>query len=157
MDRRVDTFLKRNFEATSLAFRPIATNSIMAGAAFVWADKMSSEPKLSKKAKSCLKKISLAMAFAADFSYDALVLSAWALVANTVMRRNLWLRHWGGEETLLLQPRWLGYTSREGNASVKPQSPFSLKVRIKESLPFCQKVGPQTQDSVLSFSRVLQT
>lgn len=90
-----------------MAFRAIVYNSIMARAAFVWADELSSEPRLSKKAKNYLKKISLVAAFAADSSYDALVLSAPALVASTVAHQsvcgcaiNLWLRQWG--VTLLL-------------------------------------------------------
>lgn len=93
-DKRVDTFLKRSFEATALALKAASATSVMARVAFVWAKEVSSSSKLSKKFRSQLKKIYLAAAFASDSSYDALQLSARALASNTVATCNLWLRQW---------------------------------------------------------------
>lgn len=54
--KKVDTFLKHNFEAFTQTLRAVSANSIMARAAFVWAEKMLKSSKVSKKIKSCFKK-----------------------------------------------------------------------------------------------------
>lgn len=95
LDKRVESALRRNFEASSQTFRASAANSIMARAAYLWAEELaSSDPSLSRTAKSTLKKIALASAFAADASFDSVQLSARAMAASVTARRNIWLRHW---------------------------------------------------------------
>lgn len=91
IDKRVETFLRRDFEASALALRATSANSIMARVAFVWANDLAKIPKIPKKARSINKKISLVSA------YDSLQLSARAMAVNVVARRSLWLRQWDGD------------------------------------------------------------
>lgn len=65
--KRMETFLKHNFEVTTLALRAVSANSIMARAAYLCAGEMFTLSKLSKKTKS-------AAAFAADSSLETLQL-----------------------------------------------------------------------------------
>lgn len=83
-NKRVETFLKHNFEATALALKAASANSIMVRATYFSAKELSASSKLSKKAKSQLKKISLATAFALDSSFDTLQLPVHAMAANMV-------------------------------------------------------------------------
>lgn len=63
-DKRLEIALSREFQAPSNAFRASAANSIMARGAFVWGEQLAaSEPKLSSRIKSTLKKIALAATF----------------------------------------------------------------------------------------------
>lgn len=59
IDKRVETFLKWNLEDSALALRAASTNSIMARAAFVWANDLAKISKIPKKARSIIQKISL--------------------------------------------------------------------------------------------------
>lgn len=47
-DRRLETFLRRNFELSSYSFRAAAANSVMARAAFIWAQEATKIKKLPK-------------------------------------------------------------------------------------------------------------
>lgn len=65
----------------------------MARAAFLLVEELAtSELRLSQKAKNCLKKISLAAAFRADSSFNALQLNARAMVFNVIVKHNIWLQ-----------------------------------------------------------------
>lgn len=100
MRQRIELSLKRSFETSSQALRAAASNSLMARATCFWAEDMAlKEPKLSKRAKNSLKKISLAAALTADSSYDARQLSARAMAPNVAARRNIWLRQWDGDSS----------------------------------------------------------
>lgn len=81
----METFLKCSFKATAQALRVVSANTTMARMAYLWA-KETSILELSKRAKSSIKKISLAAAFAADSSFDAL-----QLATNVVACHNLWV------------------------------------------------------------------
>lgn len=102
-DKRMEFFLKRSFEASAMALKAASANSIMARAAYVWANKVAASSKLPKRFRSQLKKISLAAAFASDSLYDALQLSARALATNAVARRHLWTWRWEGNSASLTQ------------------------------------------------------
>lgn len=65
--------------------------------AFVWAKDLARIPKLPKKARNMIEKISMASVFVLDSSYDSLQLSARTMAVNVVARRSLWLRQWDGD------------------------------------------------------------
>lgn len=94
LDRRLDTSLRKGFEASSQA-------SIMARAVISWVDKLAkSESELTKRALNSLKKISVAPAFMADTSLDSVQLSTRAMANQVVSCRNVWLREWNkGDST----------------------------------------------------------
>lgn len=100
-DKRIEDFLKRNFEVSSMALKAASANSIMARATYVWANEVAASSKLPKRFRSQLKKISLASAFVSNSSYDTLQFSARALATNAVARQHLWLRQWEGDSASL--------------------------------------------------------
>lgn len=86
--------LRRSFEASLLALRAHAVNSLMARAMKLWLDDLASSDELSRATKHTLKKIFMAAAFAANSSLDALQCSASALATNAMRNmRNIWLRY----------------------------------------------------------------
>lgn len=147
VDRRVESTLKKNFEATSQAFRASVASSIFSRATFVWSEELAkSEPTLSKRSKCTLKKMALASAAAADCAYDAMQLVARSMGLSVMARRHIWLRNWQGDPLS---------SSRVVNLSFKGEKLFgkdlepllvedsekrkvlpSKKVQTKKSYPF---------------------
>lgn len=94
-DPRVESALKRGFETSALALQASVANSVMARAMLSWIEDLEkSGEKLSRAGRNSLKKISLAAAFTANSSLDALQFTAKSLASNVVARRSVWLRHW---------------------------------------------------------------
>lgn len=88
-DKWVEAALQRDFQVAASAFRASVANSTMARGAFVWAKYLAAQDHdLSNKAKSMLKKITMADALSADASLDALRFNVHAMAANVVARRN---------------------------------------------------------------------
>lgn len=92
-DRRIEQALRRNFKASSAALRASNACSLFARAAYSWAlDLSAADKKLPEGVKDVLKKITLAAAFSADASLDAIQMTARAMAGNVTARRHLWLR-----------------------------------------------------------------
>lgn len=90
--------LKRNFKCGSQTFWVAVTRSIFSRAGYICAEELAAQDKqLSRKAKSTLKKIALALAAAADCEYDELQLSVSSMGTGVLARRHIWLCQWKGD------------------------------------------------------------
>lgn len=94
-DRRIESALKKGFDASALALRSASATSVMARASLAWVeDFQKAAGKLPKETRNLLKKLSLATSFMADSTQDSLQFAAKAMASNVVARRSVWLRHW---------------------------------------------------------------
>lgn len=87
-DKRIDTALKRSFQASSQGFRVSEANSIFSWAAYRWAEDLVSGTSLPARVRSSLKMIALASTASANCAFDSLELSSRVMAMGVVARRN---------------------------------------------------------------------
>ncbi|KAL8181859.1 UNVERIFIED_CONTAM: hypothetical protein K2H54_032569 [Gekko kuhli] len=95
MDRKNEATLKKVHEAMSLAIRSAAALSNFTRATTISADDLLQNPEVSPlDLMRTLLKMKRVAEFAANVSQESIQFCARAQVANIIIRRNIWLKHW---------------------------------------------------------------
>lgn len=86
-----------DFDASATAIKSSAAGSPFGRAAQNWAAELSEDSDAPKEFQEVLRKIKLAMAFAADTSLDSIQMVARAMAATMTACRNIWIRNWNAD------------------------------------------------------------
>ncbi|XP_044151526.1 uncharacterized protein LOC122939522 [Bufo gargarizans] len=123
MDKRADAYLRKNWEASTSAFKPnIATTSV-ARSLKLWLEELESHIENKTPRDQLLQAIptmSSAVDFISDASADALRLSARAAALSNSARRSLWLKGWKGD-----------VASKSKLCALPCQGGFSIRISLR--------------------------
>lgn len=100
LDKRIDTSLRRSWEASTSTFKPNVASACVARSLLVWLSQLEDSIQDKTPRETILASLPMlkkATAFLADASTDAIKLSAKSAVLSNSARRALWLKSWGGD------------------------------------------------------------
>lgn len=100
MDRRVDTCLRRSWEASTAALKPDVASACVARTLIVWLGQLEEHVRGGTPREAILSSLPMlkkAAAFLADASSDSIKMTAKAAALSNSARRALWLRGWRGD------------------------------------------------------------
>ena len=100
LDRRIDTDLKRIYQATGGACKPAVALSSISRATKVWADNIETALRAgidSEEIIKALDELKLASDFMAEAAIDVLRCSSRAMLYSITARRALWLKPWAAD------------------------------------------------------------
>ncbi|XP_069813158.1 uncharacterized protein [Dendropsophus ebraccatus] len=102
LDKRADIYLKKSWEASTSAFKPLIATTSVARSLKMWMTELKDKVKESNPNQDfnqAFTTIDNAVSFISEASADALKLSARSAALSNSARRSIWVKEWKGDTT----------------------------------------------------------